>query len=114
MRVLIVEDDNKTASFIRKALQAEDFAVDVSSCLWGEYPIAGRVEMCEKLSTNCASERRRGAGLCCRAAANLVAALFLRPAQNKSFAIARRRSSIRKGLSRMASTGLSDSRSLSA
>ncbi|MGO9244159.1 MAG: response regulator [Verrucomicrobiia bacterium] len=29
MRVLIVEDDKKTASFIRKALQAEDFAVDV-------------------------------------------------------------------------------------
>ena len=29
MRVLIVEDDKKTASFIRKALQAEGFAVDV-------------------------------------------------------------------------------------
>jgi DNA-binding response OmpR family regulator len=29
MRVLIVEDDRKTASFVRKALQAEGFAVDV-------------------------------------------------------------------------------------
>lgn len=31
MRVLVVEDERKTASFIRKALQAEDFAVDVSA-----------------------------------------------------------------------------------
>lgn len=29
MRVLVVEDEKKTASFIRKALQAEGFAVDV-------------------------------------------------------------------------------------
>ena len=29
MRVLVVEDEKKTASFIAKALQAEDFAVDV-------------------------------------------------------------------------------------
>ena len=29
MRVLIVEDEKKTASFVRKALQAESFAVDV-------------------------------------------------------------------------------------
>jgi len=29
MRILVVEDDRKTASFIRKALQAEGFAVDV-------------------------------------------------------------------------------------
>ena len=29
MRVLIVEDEKKTASFVRKALQAEGFAVDV-------------------------------------------------------------------------------------
>lgn len=29
MRILVVEDDKKTASFIRKALQAESFAVDV-------------------------------------------------------------------------------------
>jgi heavy metal response regulator len=29
MRVLVVEDEKKTASFIRKALQAENFAVDV-------------------------------------------------------------------------------------
>jgi DNA-binding response OmpR family regulator len=29
MRVLIVEDERKTASFVRKALQAEGFAVDV-------------------------------------------------------------------------------------
>jgi DNA-binding response OmpR family regulator len=29
MRVLVVEDDKKTASFIRKALQAENFAVDM-------------------------------------------------------------------------------------
>jgi DNA-binding response OmpR family regulator len=30
MRVLVVEDEKKTASFIRKALQVENFAVDVS------------------------------------------------------------------------------------
>ena len=30
MRILVVEDEKKTASFIRKALQAESFAVDVS------------------------------------------------------------------------------------
>ena len=29
MRVLLVEDEKKTASFVRKALQAESFAVDV-------------------------------------------------------------------------------------
>jgi heavy metal response regulator len=29
MRVLVVEDERKTASFVRKALQAESFAVDV-------------------------------------------------------------------------------------
>src|SRR5471032_1640863 len=29
MRVLVVEDEKKTASFIRKALQTESFAVDV-------------------------------------------------------------------------------------
>src|SRR5258705_1772498 len=29
MRVLVVEDEKKTASFIRKALQAEGFAVDI-------------------------------------------------------------------------------------
>src|SRR5436190_411481 len=29
MRVLVVEDEKKTASFIRKALQAEGFAADV-------------------------------------------------------------------------------------
>ncbi len=29
MRVLVVEDEKKTASFVRKALQAEKFAVDV-------------------------------------------------------------------------------------
>lgn len=31
MRVLVVEDERKTASFIRKALQAENFAVDVTA-----------------------------------------------------------------------------------
>ncbi len=31
MRVLVVEDEQKTASFIRKALQAEGFAVDLSN-----------------------------------------------------------------------------------
>jgi heavy metal response regulator len=31
MRVLVVEDEKKTASFVRKALQAEGFAVDVCS-----------------------------------------------------------------------------------
>jgi DNA-binding response OmpR family regulator len=30
MRVLVVEDERKTASFIRRALQTENFAVDVS------------------------------------------------------------------------------------
>jgi DNA-binding response OmpR family regulator len=29
VRILVVEDEKKTASFIRKALQAEGFAVDV-------------------------------------------------------------------------------------
>ena len=29
MRVLVVEDEKKTASFVRKALQTEGFAVDV-------------------------------------------------------------------------------------
>jgi len=29
MRVLVVEDEKKTASFVRKALQAEGFAVDI-------------------------------------------------------------------------------------
>ena len=29
MRVLVVEDEKKTASFVRKALQAEGLAVDV-------------------------------------------------------------------------------------
>lgn len=31
MRILVVEDEKKTASFIRKALQAESFVVDVCS-----------------------------------------------------------------------------------
>jgi heavy metal response regulator len=31
MRVLVVEDEKKTASFVRKALQAEKFAVDVAA-----------------------------------------------------------------------------------
>jgi DNA-binding response OmpR family regulator len=31
MRVLVVEDEKKTASFVRKALQAESFAVDVAA-----------------------------------------------------------------------------------
>src|SRR5271157_600766 len=34
MRVLVVEDEKKTAAFVRKALQAEGFAVDV--CHSGE------------------------------------------------------------------------------
>jgi DNA-binding response OmpR family regulator len=38
MRVLVVEDDKKTASFIRKALQGEGFAVDV--CHDGEEGLA--------------------------------------------------------------------------
>ena len=38
MRVLIVEDDKKTASFIRKAMQAEGFAADV--CHDGEEGLA--------------------------------------------------------------------------
>jgi DNA-binding response OmpR family regulator len=38
MRVLIVEDEKKTASFIRKALQAEGYAVDV--CYNGDEALA--------------------------------------------------------------------------
>jgi DNA-binding response OmpR family regulator len=38
MRVLVVEDERKTASFIRKALQAEGFAVDV--CGDGDHALA--------------------------------------------------------------------------
>ena len=38
MRVLIVEDEKKTASFVRKALQAEGFAADV--CHNGEEALA--------------------------------------------------------------------------
>ncbi len=38
MRLLVVEDEKKTASFIRKALQAEGFAVDV--CHDGEDALA--------------------------------------------------------------------------
>lgn len=38
MRVLVVEDEKKTASFIRKALQEEGFAVDV--CYNGEDALA--------------------------------------------------------------------------
>jgi DNA-binding response OmpR family regulator len=38
MRILVVEDEKKTASFIRKALQAEGFAVDV--CLNGDEALA--------------------------------------------------------------------------
>ena len=38
MRVLVVEDEKKTASFIRKALQAEGFAVDI--CPDGENALA--------------------------------------------------------------------------
>lgn len=38
MRVLVVEDERKTASFIRKALQAEGYAVDV--CHNGEEALA--------------------------------------------------------------------------
>jgi DNA-binding response OmpR family regulator len=38
MRVLVVEDEKKTASFIRKALQSEGFAVD--TCANGEEALA--------------------------------------------------------------------------
>jgi DNA-binding response OmpR family regulator len=38
MRVLVVEDEKKTASFIRKALQTEGFAVDV--CRTGDEALA--------------------------------------------------------------------------
>ena len=38
MRVLVVEDEKKTASFVRKALQAEGFAVDV--CHHGDDALA--------------------------------------------------------------------------
>jgi len=39
MRVLVVEDDRKTAQFVRKALQAEGFSADV--CHNGEDALAG-------------------------------------------------------------------------
>jgi DNA-binding response OmpR family regulator len=42
MRVLVVEDEKKTASFIRKALQAESFAVDVSHDGAEALQLAGR------------------------------------------------------------------------
>jgi DNA-binding response OmpR family regulator len=38
MRILVVEDEKKTASFVRKALQAEGFAVDV--CYNGDDALA--------------------------------------------------------------------------
>ncbi len=38
MRILVVEDEKKTASFVRKALQAEGFAVDV--CRTGDEALA--------------------------------------------------------------------------
>ncbi|MBU6410105.1 MAG: response regulator transcription factor [Verrucomicrobia bacterium] len=38
MRILVVEDEKKTASFVRKALQAEGFAVDV--CHGGDEALA--------------------------------------------------------------------------
>ena len=38
MRVLVIEDEKKTASFIRKALQTEGYAVDV--CHNGEEALA--------------------------------------------------------------------------
>jgi len=38
MRALVVEDEKKTASFVRKALQAENFAVDV--CHHGDEALA--------------------------------------------------------------------------
>ena len=38
MNILVVEDEKKTASFIRKALQAEGYAVDV--CHNGEEALA--------------------------------------------------------------------------
>ena len=41
MRILVVEDEKKTASFIRKALQAEGFAVDV--CGNGDDALAAAV-----------------------------------------------------------------------
>jgi DNA-binding response OmpR family regulator len=41
MRVLVVEDEKKTASFVRKALQAEGFAVDV--CHDGDAALAAAI-----------------------------------------------------------------------
>ena len=42
MRILVVEDEKKTASFIRKALQAEGYAVD--ACGNGNDALAAAVE----------------------------------------------------------------------
>ena len=63
---------------------------------------------------NRGSKGRREAALCCRAAPSPVAALFFYPAPDRSFAIARRRSSSWKGLFKSASTGLLESPSRSA
>jgi len=38
MRVLVVEDEKKTASFIRKALESEGFAVDVCGAATRRWP----------------------------------------------------------------------------
>jgi DNA-binding response OmpR family regulator len=42
MRVLVVEDEKKTASFVRKALEAESFAVDVTHDGGEALDLAGR------------------------------------------------------------------------
>src|SRR5580698_7249524 len=41
MRILVVEDEKKTASFVRKALESEGFAVDV--CQRGDEALAAAV-----------------------------------------------------------------------
>ena len=53
MRVLVVEDEKKTASFIRKALQAEGFAVDV--CHNGDeaWPRRARLRSTPSCWTSC-------------------------------------------------------------
>ncbi len=53
MRVLVVEDEKKTASFIRKALQAESFAVDVSHDGAEALSLAGRPPSTPSCWTSC-------------------------------------------------------------
>jgi DNA-binding response OmpR family regulator len=51
MRVLVIEDEKKTALFIRKALQSEGFAVDV--CHQGDVALNHEFLFMVKTNTAC-------------------------------------------------------------